>query len=285
MQYRLMALSALLITSTLTTGTQTFAQSADDEPVSKCLAIANNMQMPQVTFASMTASPLDLVNEDDDVTLTFAGHSTWVIETPERVRIATDFSGFWGGDPTPRIVTMNRAHSSHYTLTPDPAIEFVLQGWDTGNALGIDHDLVVDDVYVRNVTTDIRRWDTDGVNVNQNSIFIFEVAGLCIGHLGHLHHALTDEHFRQIGRLDVLMAPVDGGLTMSHAGMAELTQRLRSSLVLPMHLRGNSISNFVNMMGSEWRADFLDGNTITLNIRSLPKQPTIFIPESLAWRG
>ncbi|MEO0543912.1 MAG: MBL fold metallo-hydrolase [Pseudomonadota bacterium] len=281
---RLSALLSAIALSTAAAMPSAYAQSAD-EPVSKCLAIAQNTTMPRVTFASMTASPLDMMTEDDDVTLTFAGHSTWVIETPEGVRIATDFSGFWGADPTPRIVTMNRAHSSHFTLNPSSEIEHVLPGWDTGNALGIDHDLVVDDVYVRNVTTDIRRWGVDDMGVNQNSIFIFEVAGLCLGHLGHLHHPLTEEHFREIGRLDVLMAPVDGGLTMSHAGMAELTQRLRSSVVLPMHLRGNSISTFINMMGAEWRTEFLQGDSITLNIRALPKQPTIFVPTSLAVRG
>ena len=80
---------------------------------------------------------------------------------------------------------MNKAHRTHYTDFPDPGIEYVLRGWnpDGGPA---KHALVVDDVYIRNVTTDIRSWaarlERDG-----NSIFIFEVAGLCIGHLGHLH--------------------------------------------------------------------------------------------------
>ena len=45
---------------------------------------------------------------------------------------------------------------------------------------------VVDDVYIRNVPTDIR--NGGAMEADGNSIFIFEVAGLCIGHLGHLHH-------------------------------------------------------------------------------------------------
>ena len=55
-----------------------------------------------------------------------------------------------------------------------------------------------------------------------NSIFIFEVAGLCIGHLGHLHHKLDDSHFAQIGRIDILMVPIDGSYTMSLDGMSEI---------------------------------------------------------------
>jgi L-ascorbate metabolism protein UlaG (beta-lactamase superfamily) len=68
-----------------------------------------------------------------------------------------------------------------------------------------------------------------------NSIFIFEVAGLCIGHLGHLHHKLDDSHFAAIGRLDIVMVPIDGTYTMSLDGVSEITKRLRASVVLPMH--------------------------------------------------
>ncbi|MFX3680310.1 MAG: MBL fold metallo-hydrolase [Hyphomicrobiales bacterium] len=276
----LLTASGLAAALPLGSASSAMAQASGDEPVSQCLAIAQ--ALPRVMFASASASPLAV---DGDVTISFAGHSTYRIETPAGVTIATDFSGVYGHTPTPRVVTMNRAHSTHFTLNPDPAIEHVFPGWDSGNPEGADHDTVIDDVYVRNVTTDIRRWDTTALTANQNSIFIFEVAGLCIGHLGHLHHKLTDDHFAQIGRLDIVMVPVDGGLTMAHTGMAEITTRLRSSIVLPMHLRGNSIDRFIALMGTDWAVDFLDANSITVNVRDLPERPTIIVPASLARRG
>ena len=195
----LLTASGLAAALPLGSASSAMAQASGDEPVSQCLAIAQ--ALPRVMFASASASPLAV---DGDVTISFAGHSTYWIETPAGVTIATDFSGVYGHTPTPRVVTMNRAHSTHFTLNPDPAIEHVFPGWDSGNPEGADHDTVIDDVYVRNVTTDIRRWDTTALTANQNSIFIFEVAGLCIGHLGHLHHRLTDDHFAQIGRLDIV---------------------------------------------------------------------------------
>ncbi|CAJ1391274.1 unnamed protein product [Effrenium voratum] len=276
----LLTASGLAAALPLGSAISAMAQDTGDEPVSQCLAIAQ--ALPRVMFASASASPLAV---DGDVTISFAGHSTYRIETPAGVTIATDFSGVYGHTPTPRVVTMNRAHSTHFTLNPDPAIEHVFPGWDSGNPEGADHDTVIDDVYVRNVTTDIRRWDTTALTANQNSIFIFEVAGLCIGHLGHLHHKLTDDHFAQIGRLDIVMVPVDGGLTMAHTGMAEITTRLRSSIVLPMHLRGNSIDRFIALMGTDWAVDFLDADSITVNVRDLPERPTIIVPASLARRG
>lgn len=281
MRFQFACVAAAAVTAAFLLAAPAAAQTGDGgQPVSQCLAIAQ--APPRLVHVSAPASPLAV---DGDVTITFAGHSTYRIVTPAGVTIATDFSGVYGHTPTPRVITMNRAHSTHFTLNPDPAIEVVLPGWDDGDPDGADHDVVVGDVYVRNVTTDIRRWDLGGLTANQNSIFIFEVAGLCIGHLGHLHHRLTDDHFAQIGRLDVLMVPVDGGLTMAHDGMAEITARLRSSVVLPMHLRGNAIDRFMSLMGPDWAVDVLDGDTVTVNVRDLPRRPTIMVPASLAWRG
>ena len=89
-----------------------------------------------------------------------------------------------------------------------------------------------------------------------NSIFVFEVAGLCIGHLGHLHHRLEDAHYAAIGRLDIVMVPIDGGMTQSLANMREITDRLHSSIVLPMHRHSTPIGEFTAMMGEEFEVEF-----------------------------
>ncbi|SUU88058.1 L-ascorbate metabolism protein UlaG (beta-lactamase superfamily) [Aminobacter aminovorans] len=245
------------------------AWAADDPVPSKCMAIAQTL--PEVTYASFTPAQ-DFV--DGDVIITYAGHSTYVVETPGGVRIATDYSGIYGSDPLPRIVTMNKAHRTHYTDLPDRGIEYVLRGWnpDGGPAR---HALVVDDVYVRNVPTDIRRlneMERDG-----NSIFIFEVAGLCIGHLGHLHHRLEDAHYGAIGRLDVVMVPIDGGMTLSIDAMTEITTRLYSSMILPMHRHSTAIGEFTGMMGDGFAVEFRNSRSLKVSLRSLPARPTIVI--------
>src|SRR5690606_14351430 len=200
---------------------------AQDAAPSQCMAIAE--RLPKTVHASFRR----VEAQGDTVTITYAGHSTYVIETPGGVRIATDFSGRHGYDPLPRVVTMNRAHTTHYTDFPDPGIELVLRGWNPEGGPA-RHALTVDDVHIRNVPTDIRSWD-GGMVADGNSIFIFEVAGLCIGHLGHLHHHLEDAHYAAIGRLDILMVPIHGGMTLSVGAMSEIARRLYSSLILPMH--------------------------------------------------
>ena len=62
--------------------------------------------------------------------------------------------------------------------------------------------------------TNARDWGGGAARINGNSIFIYAVGDLCIAHLGHLHHRLTKEHLEELGRIDVLMVPIDGAYTM-----------------------------------------------------------------------
>ncbi|MBZ9791409.1 MBL fold metallo-hydrolase [Rhizobium sp. 3T7] len=243
--------------------------------VSQCQAVAQSI--PQATFASFTG-PAPIAGTgatDQSVTLTYIGHSTFLIETPGGVTIATDYSGWYSPPQVPMVVTMNRAHSSHYSLVTDPAIKYVLHGWSDVPGEKAKVNLVVGDTYIRNVTTDIR----GGFGAPQqdgNSIFIFEVAGLCIGHLGHLHYELTETHYTEIGRLDVVMVPVDGGLTMGSDSMSRVIKRLRASLILPMH-QPRPLQSFLSMFGPDFEISYAPTNTITVSLRTLPKKPLIYV--------
>ena len=143
--------------------------------------------------------------KDGEVRINYIGHSTFLIESPKLVRIATDYNDYVKPPMLPDIVTMNRAHSTHYTDRPEPGIKFVLRGWkDDGRPT--DHDLNFQDVRVRSVATNIRDYyGGSGPARHGNSIFIFEVANLCIAHLGHLHHTLNQQQLNEIGRIDVVL--------------------------------------------------------------------------------
>lgn len=247
-------------------------------PVSQCQAIARTI--PKATFASFSgAQPVvPAVSEGEDVKLTFLGHSTFEIDTPAGIIIATDYNGWYRPATLPDVVTMNKAHTTHFTLTPEPGIKHVLHGWSDVPGEAAKIDLVVGDTHIRNVTTDIRfSYGLGGSQQNGNSIFVFEIAGLCIGHLGHLHYELTDTHYTEIGRLDVVMVPVDGGLTMGADSMSRVIKRLRSSLILPMHRRGPPVNSFVSMFGKDFDVAYAPDDSITVSIRTLPKKPLIYV--------
>jgi L-ascorbate metabolism protein UlaG (beta-lactamase superfamily) len=262
-----------------------FAQDAG-LPVSQCQAIAQ--KLPNVRFASFEPSGAQFVQaerkltlaEKEEVQITFVGHSTYFIETPGGIGIATDYSGVYKPYRMPDVVTMNRAHSTHYTLSPEPEIRHVLHGWSDVPGEKAKHQEMVGDVYIRNVVSDIRNWG-GGIEENGNSIFIFEVAGLCIGHLGHLHFELNEAQYTEIGRLDVLMVPVDGGLTMGADSMSRVVQRLRSSLILPMHRFGPPLQVFLGMFDGKFDIAYANEKTLKISMRSLPKKPTIMVPQGL----
>uniref|UniRef100_Q07H07 Zn-dependent hydrolase n=1 Tax=Rhodopseudomonas palustris (strain BisA53) TaxID=316055 RepID=Q07H07_RHOP5 len=241
---------------------------------SECLAMAQ--APPRITPVSLRRTAVAA----EAVSISYAGHSTYYIESPGGVRIATDFSGAYRLGRLPDVVTMNRAHSTHYSLAPDPGIKHVLHGWgDDGQPAQVH--LRVDDVLIRNVTTDIRRflYDDSGAAMlkDGNSIFIFEVAGLCIGHLGHLHHKLDDSHFAQIGRIDILMVPIDGSYTMSLDGISEITRRVRASVVLPMHRFMTPLDDFMRRIGQDFAIDQRNERTLTISRDTLPGTPTVII--------
>ena len=56
-------------------------------------------------------------------------------------------------------------------------------------------------VRVRNVPANIE--DRGGRPVNNDSMFVIETVGLCIVHISHLHHVLSKDRLRDLGRVDI----------------------------------------------------------------------------------
>ena len=235
---------------------------------SRCLAMAEAAPaaLPVRFIAAQAAAP--------EVTIRFVGHSTFLVSSPEGVTIATDFHGSAGGT-IPRVVTMNRAHTTHYTDNPDPRIEHVLRGWNPEGGPA-EHNLQVDDVLIRNVTTDIRNYA--GRLPDANSIFIFETANLCIGHLGHLHHVLAGEDLAWIGQLDIVMVPVDGSYTMDQEAMVQTLHVLKARLILPMHYFGSAtLARFLARLGEDFEVETSPTPEITLSAATLPRVPKVLV--------
>ena len=214
--------------------------------------------------------------ERDQVRISYIGHSTFLIESPQLVRIATDYNDYVKPAVLPEIVTMNHAHTTHYSDHPDPSIKHVLRGW-TGDEKPARIDLQYKDVRVRNVPTNIRNWD-GGTERHGNSIFIFEVANLCIAHLGHLHHTLTQQQLNEIGRIDVVMVPVDGNLTLDLDGMVEVLRALKAALVIPMHyFSAYTLDRFLQRVRQEWEVEIAEVPSMVVSKTSLPAKPKVLV--------
>jgi L-ascorbate metabolism protein UlaG (beta-lactamase superfamily) len=217
-----------------------------------------------------------------EVSLSFVGHATFLIESPGGVRVATDYNDYVRPSVVPDIATMNRAHSTHYSNRPDPKIRHVLPGWNSAGGPA-RHDLTVGDVRVRNVSTNIRdMWGGAGTQYDMNSMFVFETAELCIAHLGHLHHTLEPSHLKKLGRIDVVLVPVDGGYTLDTDGMMEVLKAIGAPLIVPMHyFNPTTLNRFLAKAKERWPVEFSKSSSIVISRATLPTSPKVLVlPEA-----
>ena len=264
--------------------TMAFPVAAQDRRPSHCFAIADATPEVQYLHKASWSVPID---DEYTVRLSYIDHSMYLIQTHGGLNAVTDYTGFIGAATlVPDVVTMNNAHDSHWTAYPNPDIPHVLEGWRQDGEPA-DYHLDLDEMLVRNVTTDIRDRFGGGSRISDNnSIFIFEVAGLCIGHLGHLHHEPSDETYAAIGRLDVVMAAVDGGLTVDTPTMVRIIKRLRSSVVLPMHwFSRGSLDQFLAGVSDDFAVQRTGQSSMELSLRNLPSRPTVMVLEPSCLRA
>ena len=217
------------------------------------------------------------------VRLSYLGHSSFLIETEGGATAVTDYNGVVRPPVLPDIVTMNNAHPSHYTDVVDPEIKFVLKGWKSDGGRAV-HDFAYRSLKIWNITTDVREFG--GVRLDGNSIFVFEAAGLCIAHLGHLHHPLSDAQLGALGIIDVLMVPVDGSVTMVQEIMARVVDQIAAPVVIPMHAFGPAtLARFLALIADRYQPLVAESPTVVLSRLNLPYRKVLLLPPIQAYSG
>jgi L-ascorbate metabolism protein UlaG (beta-lactamase superfamily) len=208
------------------------------------------------------------------VSISYIGHSSFIIETPGGATAVTDFNGLHSPNFIPDIVTMNNSHGSHYTASPDRRIGKILRGWSIATGKMARHDVRYKDLRVFNIPTNIGEYgDPKG---NGNSIFVFEISGLCIAHVGHLHHVLTRDQLKQLGRIDILFVPIDGGMTIRHEQALAVIEQVSPRMVVPMHLGFiGAAERFFDMARKLYPIKTKSGATVLVSRSTLPKQTEI----------
>ena len=252
------------------------------------LLIASAAQAACTGVVAGRLGPLRLAGgiPEGTVSITFLGHSSFLIESPAGVRIVTDYNDMIRAPATPDIVTMNNAHPTHYSDWVEPGVKYVLRGWDPAGGVA-SHHLDYRDVRIRNIPTNVR--ELGGTRYNGNSIFVFEVADLCIAHLGHLHHTLTGAHLAELGAIDVVMVPVDGTFTLNQEEMIDVVRQIGPRIVIPMHIFSQaSLEKFLRQAaglrpgnsqppGGFYAVRRENGSAVVLSRAELPGSPEILV--------
>jgi L-ascorbate metabolism protein UlaG (beta-lactamase superfamily) len=182
--------------------------------------------------------------------VTFAGHSSFLVETPGSAFIFTDYSA---------------------GLLP-PKRPLVLRGWKADRGVA-KIDLRVKDARIFNVPTNFI--EAGGFDTNTNSIFVVEAAGLCVAHLGNLRHLLSRESLKKLGRIDVLFLSIDGRWTLNYPDAIRLVQQIRPALVIPMHYDFTGAEPFAGLAKKSFPVKVHDTNTLLISRSRLPRSTEI----------
>jgi L-ascorbate metabolism protein UlaG (beta-lactamase superfamily) len=174
--------------------------------------------------------------------ITFHGQSCFVLESPRGARMVMDPIPAGLGYKLPAnlaadAITISHEHDDHNNVALVQRGEpKVLRGLNQEKTAWTRIRAKVKDVTIRSVGT--YHDDKQGTLRGLNAVFIFEVGGQRIVHLGDLGHPLTAKQLREIGRVDVVLVPVGGVYTLDAAGATAVIAQLRPrTIVVPMHYR------------------------------------------------
>lgn len=162
--------------------------------------------------------------------ITWIGHSSFLIEDSHGIKLLTDpFDpsigySIYEGDAD--IVTISHYHFDHdyikgvkgNPIICDKVGDFNYCGI-TINGLPTFHDKV------------------RGSKRGENIVYIWEMDGFRLCHLGDLGHTLLAEDIDKIGKIDVLFIPVGGNFTLDSSEASNVAKDIKSHIIIPMHYK------------------------------------------------
>jgi L-ascorbate metabolism protein UlaG (beta-lactamase superfamily) len=81
-----------------------------------------------------------------------------------------------------------------------------------------------------------------GKDRGKNTIFCINYKEISIAHLGDLGHSLNDDQIQSIGKIDVLLIPVGGSVTLSKTDIEKVINQLKPKIIIPMHAKTKGCS-------------------------------------------
>ena len=138
-------------------------------------------------------------------------------------------------DPAPRATgyAMPKQTADIVTLSHEPKtganLAAIKPEYKVVNGPG---EYEIHDVFITGIRT---YHDTEnGAKLGYNTVYLIEVEGLVIAHLGDLGHPLSEEQSEAMSKCDVLLVPAGGGDVISPEIAAEIIGQLEPKVVIPM---------------------------------------------------
>ncbi len=163
--------------------------------------------------------------------ITYYGHSLFALEAADGHSLVTDpfdaSVGYSMGHLQGDVVTVSHEHHDHNNTSLVEGSPVVIRG-----------EGVYDPLPNVRVTGIPSFHDEDqGTHRGRNTLYLIEMEGLRLLHLGDLGHILDQAALNALGRIDILMVPVGGYYTIDSNQAVALCQALNPRIILPMHYR------------------------------------------------
>jgi L-ascorbate metabolism protein UlaG (beta-lactamase superfamily) len=118
-----------------------------------------------------------------------------------------------------------------------------------------------------------------GKERGKDIIFVYEIDGVRIAHLGDLGHILSREQIDKLGKVDILMIPVGGYFTIDAKEATEVMNQIKPKITIPMHYKTDVVDYPIAMVDV-----FLKGkqnvkrfSSSEVAVEKLPDKPEIWI--------
>jgi L-ascorbate metabolism protein UlaG (beta-lactamase superfamily) len=216
--------------------------------------------------------------------LTWLGQSGFVLETATGTRVVMDPIPKGLGYDLPiglkaDVITISHEHADHNNVALVTNKARVIRGLTADKKGWTKVDEKVKDVAIRSVG--VYHDDQRGAERGLNTVFIFEVGGLRIAHLGDLGHLLTDEQLSAIGSVDIVLVPVGGVFTIDAYQATRVVDQLHPRLVvIPMHYRTPPLTIKELQPVDEFlerKANVIHAPTNTLELTPVKARPAVQI--------
>ena len=216
-----------------------------------------------------------LASAEKNVRLRYLGHSSFLITGPQGARVLMD-PYVTVAKPVPDAVTVSNYHETHSQTGPYENKSRILFGVSSdGKPLAFEKSFRA----IRLMSFPQYAEGTETPFV-ENTIFIFQVAGVCIAHFGNARLGPSDAQFRALGKIHVVLIPIDGGFTVPHPIAAKIVKRIGANVVIPMHYFGPELpGEFYAALRAEGitRLQRPKSPEVSFSLRRLPPPTTYMV--------
>ncbi len=182
--------------------------------------------------------------------ITWLGQSCFRIKGSHAIAITDPYPpglGYTMGKPTARIVTVSHAHPSHSYVQAVGGDPRIIHG---------PGEYEISEILVLGLAT--FHDAENGAKWGKNTVYLLEVDGLSVCHLGDIGHPLRAHHVEEIGNVDILLVPVGDVNTLGASLAAQVVRQLEPKIVIPMHYKtpaltreAEPVDKFLKEMGKE----------------------------------